>query len=461
MVGLRRFFGHPFGSASSAAAVVLLMVGCSSDPPTEAPTTTAPAPTATVAPLPTAGTVDVDAPDPATVFVDPVAGSDDRDGQSQATAWGSLQVAFDRLQPGQTLYLMGGEYRGETSSWRSHFVLATSGTPDAWIRVTAAPGASPTIAAGQGNGIEVSGSYVEISGLNVVGRGFGVDNDYGWGILIRNSHHVRAIHNEVSGMPVGGIGTVEASDIEIVENRVHDNSFWGPEQGSGISMWHSVDAGTEPPADGYHNRVVGNVLYRNENKVFSQWRDHDVITDGNGIIIDQSRETGYTGRTLVANNVAFDNGGRGILVLESDRVDVMHNTTYHNGRTPGLEGGAVELAAGHVDDVIFANNLAWSLPGAPAFAASEATGLVTEGNVFVTDRGDQAAGEADLVVASDPGVRLPSIDPEVADFRPTAEGLLLGRAVPVARALPEDAARIPRSPAGATVGAFELAAGAG
>ena len=51
-------------------------------------------------------------------------------------------------------------------------------------------------------------------------------------ILHRNSHHERAIHNEVSGMPVGGIGTEEASDIEIVENRVHDKSFWGPEQGS-------------------------------------------------------------------------------------------------------------------------------------------------------------------------------------------------------------------------------------
>ncbi|MEZ5330464.1 MAG: right-handed parallel beta-helix repeat-containing protein [Thermoanaerobaculia bacterium] len=402
-----------------------------------------------------------DASDDTTRFVDPVSGSDEADGQSADRAWRSLQSAFDRLQPGQTLLLMGGDYRGEVQSWHSHFVLAASGTPESWIRVAAAPGSSPTIRADQGNGIEVTGSYVEISGLNIVGESFGVDNDYGWGILIRNSHHVRAMHNEVSGMPVGGIGTVEASNVEIIENRVHDNCFWGPEQGSGISMWHSVDAGTEPSADGYHNRIVGNVLYRNENKVFSQWREHDAITDGNGIIVDQFRETGYTGRTLVANNVAFDNGGRGILILESDRVDVLSNTTFHNGRTPGLEGGAVELAAGHADDVVFANNLAWGLPGAPALAADDTTGLVTGGNVLVTDRPDQVAGESDLVVAGDPGVRMASVDPQVADFRPTAGSLLLGRAVPVAPVLIEDAARTPRSPAGAAVGAFELATGAG
>lgn len=460
MVGFRRSVCRSLGNTLGTATIALLVAGCSSSP-TAVPvpaTTTADiqsGPPATVSPLPTTASV-LDAVDPATVFVDPVSGSDDRDGQGPATAWRSLQVAFDRLSPGDTLYLMGGDYRGEIQSWHSHFVLSASGRPDAWIRVAAAPGAAPTIMADRGNGIEVSGSYVEISGLNLVGRDFGIGNDYGWGVLIRNSHHVRVVGNEVSGMPVGGIGTVEATNIDIIENRVHDNSFWGPEQGSGISMWHSVNAGTEPSSDGYHNRIEGNVVYRNENKVFSQWRTQDVITDGNGIIVDQSRDMSYTGRTLVANNVAFDNGGRGILVLESDRVDVVHNTTFHNGRTPGLEGGAVELASGNADDVTFANNLAWSLDGAPALNATGTTDLTTEGNVLVTDRADQVAGGTDLVVAGDPGVRVPSVDPGLADFRPTGSSLLLGRGVPVARALPEDAVRVHRSLVGPTVGAFEL-----
>lgn len=450
------------------ATIALLAAACSADPTAEAPTSTTgrdqqPAPSATVASLPplTSVSIDLDAADPATLFVDPVSGEDEADGQTAATAWRSLQVAFDRIQPGQILYLMGGEYRGDIQSWHSHSVLATSGTPEAWIRVAAAPGASPTIMADQGNGIEVSGSYVEISGLNILGREFGVDNDYGWGVLIRNTHHVKVIGNEISGMAVGGIGTVETSNIDIIENVVHDNSFWGPEQGSGISIWHSVDTGTDPGIDGYHDRVVGNIVYRNENKVFSQWRDHEAITDGNGIIIDQSREMGYTGRTLVANNVVYDNGGRGILVLESDRVDVVHNTTFHNGRTPGLEGGAVELASGRADDVTFANNLAWSLPGAPAFKTAETTGLTTGGNVLVTDQSTQQAAATDLVVTGDPGVRMPSVDPTVADFRPLPHSLLLGPAVPLDRALPEDAARVHRPLIGATVGAFELTSTAG
>ena len=139
------------------------------------------------------------------------------------------------------------------------------------------------------------------------------------------------------------ITSVESSNLEILHNEVFDNSFWGAEQGSGISFWRSVDAGVGPDADGYHDRIVGNIVYRNENKVFSQWRDGEVITDGNGIILDTSDDEGYTGRTLVANNVVFDNGGRGILVFGASRVDIVSNTTYRNGRTPGLLDGSFRL----------------------------------------------------------------------------------------------------------------------
>ncbi len=395
--------------------------------------------------------------DPLTLYVDGVVGDDANDGQTVGTALRSLQTALDRLQPGNTLFLLDGTYAEVEEVGNAHYVLDASGTAEAWITITGAPGARPVIVASDGNGISIRGDYVDVSGLEIRGQGFSAENPYGWGILIRNSHHVRLANNQIYGMAVGGISSVESANLEITGNEVFDNSFWGTEQGSGISIWHSVDAGFGPGTDGYHDRVIGNTVYRNENKVFSRWRDNDIMTDGNGIIVDQSQETGYTGRTLIANNVVFDNGGRAILVLESSRVDVVFNTTFHNGRTNGLEGGPVELAASRADDVRLLNNLAWSRPGAPAVTVSDATNVVMGGNLLVTENHSGMSTDLDVVTSQDPGLVAPGIDPALVDFRPTSDSLVIGRAIPVVPPLPFDADGLPRELLDPAAGAYEPA----
>ncbi len=396
--------------------------------------------------------------DPDVLFVDPGGGSDEADGQTQATAWRSLQASLDRLAPGQTLQLLTGRYDETTEPGNAHYVIESSGTPEAWVRVTAAPGHQPLIVASKGNGISVRASYVQVDGLRFVGEGFGPDNPYGWGVLVRDSNHVRVQGNVISQFPVGGVATVESSNIEILSNELFENSYWGTEQGSGISMWHSKDRGQPPSEDGYHDVVAGNLIYRNENKVFSRFiTDRDVFTDGNGIIIDQADETGYTGRILIANNVVFDNGGRGIIVHESSRVDVVHNTTYHNGRTEGLLGGRTELAVARATDVQFLNNLAWSLPGAESMRVTDARELVMGGNVFVTDVHTGPDTELDLVIDGDPGLVGAGIDRDTIDFRPLTASFLAGRAVPTSPHIPFDADLRPRPAVGATVGAYQLA----
>ncbi|MEZ5406750.1 MAG: right-handed parallel beta-helix repeat-containing protein [Acidimicrobiales bacterium] len=408
--------------------------------------------------VPAVGSLATDA-DPRVVFVDPATGDDTDDGQTSVSAWRSLQTAVDRLAPGDTLYLMGGDYRGDRlTPTSSHVEVSVSGTADAWITITAAPGQRPRIVATAGNGIEIRGDYVTVEGLTVVGEGFGPGNDYGWGLMTRGNHHVRLAGNTISGMAVGGITSIEATNLEITGNEVHDNSFWGPEQGSGISLWHSRDAGTDPGPDGYHDRIVGNLVYRNENKVRSMFRSNRIITDGNGIIVDQADQTGYTGRVLVADNVILDNGGRAVLVLESSRVDVVHNTTYHNARTAGLEGGPVELAAGRARDVRFVANLAWARPGGTAFTVSSSRSVVSDGNVFVTDQPVPRAAETDLITADGARlVTLPGEDPTVADFRPAPGSLLVGRPavlLPIP-SLPTDTGGRGRPDVGPAVGAFE------
>lgn len=398
--------------------------------------------------------------DPATFFVSPETGDDANDGQTPAAPFATLQGALDRMEPGQTLYLLSGRYDETTEPGNAHYTIDVSGTAESWIRVTAAPGAEPEIVANDGNGLVVRGDYVEVSGIRVRGEGFGVDNAYGWGMLIRNSHHVRLADNVISDMAVGGIASVESSNLEIVANEVFDNAFWGTEQGSGISVWHSVDNGDGPDADGYHDRIIGNVVYRNENRVYSRWHtDKDTITDGNGIIIDQTDETGYTGRILVANNLVFDNGGRAVLVLESSWVDIIHNTAYHNGRTATLEGGPVEIAAGEAEGVRVLNNLLWARNGVPPFSVDDSADVEMGGNVLVTDTGRGPATVLDLVIINDAGLVAPGVDPVSADFRPFPTSVVVGHALVTDPRIPADIDGVARPAAEASAGAYEVGVG--
>ena len=393
--------------------------------------------------------------DPMPFFVSPTQGDDGNDGSTPDAPWASLKASLARLAPGQTLYLMDGTYT-ETTADNFHYVAKVGGEPGAWVRITAAPGHNPVLLASIGTALEVQANYVEVSGLTVRGEGFDESNSFGVGLSSRRSHHVRFVDNVISNMPLAGVSAIESSNLEILNNEIFENAFWSTAQGSGISVWHSVDWGQSPSADGYHDRIVGNTIYRNENKVKSKWENFRTITDGNGIIIDQNRDFNYTGRTLIANNVVFDNGGRAILVFESNRVDVMFNTTYHNGRTAELEGGPVELAAGVANDVRFVNNMAWARPSAPAIRSSRSNDVESAGNVLVTTAPSGDAGDQDLVLRADPGLVNPSIDRSFADFRPEPSGVLAGRAIPFKPALPYDIDGVVREPGSADVGAYEL-----
>ncbi len=369
---------------------------------------------------------------PNAIFVSAESGVDGADGSGPDSAMRSLQAALDSVDPGETVYLMDGVYRDVVDPGNAHYMARRGGTADQPVRIEAMPDHRPVIVASDGNGLEIQADYVEVIGLTVRGEGYETDdNPWGNGILIRNSHHVRIAGNEISGMPLNGISTVESSNLVIVDNEIYENAFWNHSQGSGISLWHSVSNGQPPDADGYHDRVIGNRVYRNENKVTSVWRDYEVITDGNGIIIDQGRETNYDGRVLVANNVVFDNGGRGIMVFETDRVDVIHNTVYQNGRTADLWGGPTELSAAKARDVRFDNNLVWPREGAKGISVSSAEDVSSVGNLVVDTGNPGQASSGDVVMTGDPLLVNPSIDESIADFRPTGSSPAVGAAADI------------------------------
>ncbi len=395
------------------------------------------------------------------IYVDPRGGNDANDGTSATTALKSLQNAFRRVQAGQTVYMMSGEYRELKDPGTLHYFIKNSGRPDNWIRITNAPGHNPVIVANDGTALLIEANYIEVSGITVRGQGFS-SGDWGVGISIGGSHHVRVFNCRISGMPVSGIGANESSNVHLINNVVYENSFWSPNNGSGISFFHQRNHGQSADYGRYHDVVIGNRVFRNENKVNSKFQAAKGIqakTDGNGIIIDSNKPTGYSGRTLIANNLAYDNGGRGIIAYDSNRVDILFNTTYHNVRTQGLLGDGAELTAFRVSDVRVEHNIAWARSGKRAFSFGSHSNSGTKNNIFVTDSSASVALDTDTVMTGNPGLRSPSTNGGSADFRPSAGGGLIGKAA-YDGTVPRDIVGTSRG-GGVEPGAFEAEAGSG
>ena len=360
--------------------------------------------------------------DPSTYYVS-VSGNDGSDGQSQATAFRTITHAMNRAQPGQTIYVMNGTYN-------EHVFITTSGTSNAYIRLTAAPGHSPVIERNTGNAVQVRGSYIEVSGFEVRGVGYSASNNSGYGMLADKTHHVSFQNNIVHGFATSGISTYQASHVSIAYNTVYENSLWGPEQGSGISIFQPVNMGFGDDGFSFSNYIVGNTVYANENRIPASYGNGTEVTDGNGIIVDSTKATGYTGRTFIANNTAFNNGGRGINVFNSEHVWVLQNTTYKNTWSSALRGTRSEIAAWDSNDVLLANNIVEPIAGSRGVAVS---GNVTVGGNFVVGNPDSVAPND--VYSPTAGFVRGSTDPALIDFRLAQGSPAIGQGWPYAPGL--------------------------
>ena len=333
-------------------------------------------------------------------------GEDSNDGRTPDTAFASIAHAVKQLTPGDTLWVLDGVY-DESERQDSGIVVEASGTADAWIRIAAFPGAEPVIRTVHRNGLKVEGgSYIEIEGLTFEGSvdpsgpaytGAGINVDGLYGVQVKN-HHVRVIGNTIYGFGAGGIPVTGTSHVEIRDNVIFEVAGLEASQHSGISMLEPQNPGFDDDANGYSNYIIGNVVYEVENKVPD---GNGSFTDGNCIIMDRTVINEYTGRTLIANNVCVDNGGRGVQVFESSRVDVVHNTLYENLQTGEIAASGGELGAFRSTDVVFANNLVFAADGLSPTRVFNSTDIEFVNNLYVASRPGDYGGnraEGDLVL---------------------------------------------------------------
>lgn len=313
-------------------------------------------------------------------------GDDTNNGRSDNLPFKTLQRASDLTEPGDIVYVMNGLYKNEKDE--DLLGIRHSGTESNWIMYAALRGHKPKLKVKAGDAISVYGAdYLIIQGFEVEGNNPDVTIDYALaekdslqnkltnssGVSIHPewnttnfSHHLIIRNCHAHHFSGSGIASHTADYVLIEKNTVHHNGYYCPWAMSGISVYKNWNF------DNYHGYKIiirNNISYANRNYVpfyhSSKISAERKITDGNGIIIDTTRESvkladskktliPYIGRTLVENNIVFLNGGRGIHIYKSNNVDAIHNTTYHNSMTKNTFG---DVSLGETDDINLINNI--------------------------------------------------------------------------------------------------------
>ena len=347
-------------------------------------------------------------------------GKDNNSGLSTSSAFRTIQKAADLTSPGDTVLIMNGLY---TNSPKAGSVVSIkrSGTANAWIRYKAYPGHLPKIQHNTWNGIEVinGASYIEINGLEVMGNNANITLDYAMsqktnkanpltsgncisvdGRKNGHSHHIRILNNKVHDCGGGGISAIQSDYVTVDNNVVFDNAWYSVYGCSGISMLNNWNFDNN---QGYKMFVTNNKTYNN--RMYIPWIAVGKITDGNGIIIDTSRNNNipqlgaYKGRTLVKNNLTFNNGGSGIHAFISDHVDIVNNTAVLNNQSPEIKGG--QIFARMSSDVKILNNILYAFPGKDVNDNNRNQNVTYDYNIYMNTSKISVTGPHDIVADSE------------------------------------------------------------
>ncbi len=342
------------------------------------------------------------------LYISP-SGSDNNDGQSIDKPFKSFKKALNNLKPGSTLYVLPGEFKIENSDYCLNIKKINSGSANKYTTIKAYnPYNKPIIYSyGKGvwNAISITASYIIIDGLEIKGgnenidrqtaynnaRNF-IDGGKDWnsyaatntnGISIGGSgtianknlearpHHVIIQNCIIHDFPGSGISAIQSDWITIDNNIVYNNAWYTFYGCSGISFLtpYNFDNNTID----YKMVITNNIVYNNKTTI--PWARHadkldQDYSDGNGIIIDINNRAGaegeangesaYLGRTLVANNVCYFNGGTGVHIFKANNVYVSNNTTYYNSQM--YESEYCEIDCNQGNNCTFINNIAFADP---------------------------------------------------------------------------------------------------
>ena len=273
----------------------------------------------------------------------------------------TIQAAVDAVQPGQTIYIRGGEYRnaefGQPYAGRQEASLVqitTGGTASQPITMQPHGDEYVTLRSDV-NGIRFSNDATDhwtIRGLRLVGNAQQLSEDIAlanwWSdepILPMQGRgiggqmdHVTIEDTIVQDFPGAGIAPRRSEYVTIRNNMVFNNAWWSTAGTHGITV-----SNMKPSAQSTNQTVVieGNVVWGNQSlvisHVFSKGKVTLVLDEGNGIHLQNNQET-FGNEALVQNNLVMWNGKAGLGINTMNRATISNNSFFQNARVVERNG---------------------------------------------------------------------------------------------------------------------------
>jgi parallel beta-helix repeat protein len=399
-----------------------------------------------------------------TWYVDCARGGDSNAGDSESQAFWSIQKGIDSSGPGDKIYVMNGTYRFSKDAYGSSQFLSHSGTAAHWILLAAYPGHRPKLEFADYQALYIGASdYIIVSGFTIQGPantitetealahadttddprylscGITVAGDWRYEENTTHSLHVIIANNVVYDCSGAGITAAWADYITIRSNVVAKCCFWNPFNQSGIDFFAFYDSNAADT--GIHNRISENLCYGNNCLIpfIADTNTPKRITDGNGLTVDCLNLYGYTGSTIIENNICFDNGAEGINITRSDHLVIRNNTLYCNLYRPDFQAGDLSFWNSHDDgeptvrDITVANNVVFSRNSITKSnvhacfigTTDDVSGFEFADNLFYGVGSSPGWGlmpgqagfpETGDILDADPEFETASVDPAVADF---------------------------------------------
>jgi hypothetical protein len=271
-------------------------------------------------------------PSPQAGYFAAPAGSSSGDG-SRLNPWDLATALADTkkiLQPGDTLWLLGGTYRGS-------FTSKLSGVAGKPIVVRQLPGQRAVLdaAGAPGSGLEVRGDHSTFWGFEVTNSNpsrvsASTGNHDRPNAVVNNASNTKYIHLTIHDGGVAFYSYPSTRDVEVYGTIAYNNGWQGPDRGHGHAL--------------YVKSNFGPVVLR-DNVLFNQF--------GYGVHLYSNAGSGQLINIRLEGNIAFNNGtsavgstSANILVggaAYADNVVLENNYTYF---APGLAGTNVKLGYG-------------------------------------------------------------------------------------------------------------------
>jgi hypothetical protein len=273
---------------------------------------------------------------------------------------------YSPLQPGDTLYLLGGTYQGGFTS----NLQGTDGNP---ITVRQAPGQRATIDCGQSdagdNRFGIAGKYVHFydievmsSDTNRVLKATGSpEESYRGGVHVRGSN-IKLI-NMVMHDTINGVSSYlgEGNHLEVSGCIIYNNGWSGSDRGHGHGIYLRTD-------DKLTKTARGNIVFNQFGFGLHTWRDN----------------AGPTQNLTLADNVSFGSGvhhadidGYSELYIgygsDTDSIEITGNHFFSLGRSKPAVSLPQSASGNHVGLVMQNNHISGIGLGVELTGWSQAT----------------------------------------------------------------------------------------